>query len=45
MIPAWLIPIQKTKLTMYTPQNTGRLRPVTPTPWLIMYPKAPTPVM
>ena len=36
MIPAWLMPMKNTKFTMYAPQNTGRLRPVTPTPWLSM---------
>ena len=33
MIPAWLMPIQKTKLTRYTPHITGRFSPVTPKPW------------
>ena len=34
--PAWLMPIQKTKLVIKKPQNTGRLSPVTPTPRLNM---------
>ena len=36
MIPAWLIPIQKTKLTRKKPQNTGLLSPVTPRPLFII---------
>ena len=38
MTPAWLIPIQKTKLVMKNPHITGRFKPVTPKPWLIMKP-------
>ena len=34
--PAWLIPIQKTKLVMKNPHITGRFSPVTPRPRLIM---------
>ena len=33
--PAWLIPIQKTKLVTKNPQNTGRLSPVSPIPLTI----------
>ena len=44
MIPAWLMPIQNTKLTRKNPQNTGRFKPVTPKPLFIMYPKAASPV-
>ena len=36
MIPAWLMPIQNTKLTRKNPQNTGRFKPVTPSPLFIM---------
>ena len=42
MTPAWLMPIQKTKLVMKKPQKTGRLRPVTPMPRLTMKPAAKT---
>src|SRR5580700_12052551 len=31
-VPAWLMPIQKTKLVMSKAQNTGELRPHTPMP-------------
>ena len=34
--PAWLMPIQNTKLVMKKPHITGRFNPVTPKPWLIM---------
>ena len=44
MIPAWLIPIQNTKLVMKKPHITGLFRPVTPTPLLSMYPNAPAAV-
>ena len=39
--PAWLIPTQNTKLAMKNPHITGLFRPVTPSPWLIIHPKAP----
>ena len=32
-VPAWPMPIQKTKLTMGQPQNTGFRLPHTPTPF------------
>src|SRR6516165_6276938 len=32
-VPAWLMPIQNTKLVMSNAQNTGQLRPQTPMPW------------
>ena len=32
IVPAWLTPIQKTKLTMKKPQNAGRCNPVTHSP-------------
>ena len=31
-VPAWLMPIQKTKLVMSKAQNTGELMPQTPMP-------------
>ena len=31
-VPAWLMPIQKTKLVMSKAQNTGQFRPQTPRP-------------
>ena len=31
-VPAWLMPMKKTKLVMYSPQYTGRPSPVTPRP-------------
>ncbi len=31
-VPEWAIPIQKTKLPMYTPQPTGNEMPATPMP-------------
>ena len=31
-VPAWLMPIQKTKLVMSKAQKTGQLRPHTPIP-------------
>ncbi len=31
-VPEWAIPIQKTKLPMYTPQPTGKEMPATPMP-------------
>ncbi len=31
-VPAWPMPIQKTKLTMYVPHPTGWLIPATPIP-------------
>ena len=31
-VPAWLMPIQKTKLVMSKAQNTGELMPHTPIP-------------
>ena len=31
-VPAWLIPMKKTKLVMYTPQKIGLASPVTPRP-------------
>ena len=34
--PAWLMPIQNTKLVMKKPQKTGRFSPVTPMPRLTM---------
>ena len=40
IIPAWLIPIQKTKLTMKKPHIAGRFSPVTPTPLLSIQPNA-----
>ena len=43
MIPAWLMPIQKTKLVMKKPHMMGRFNPVTPTPLFNMKPKAPAP--
>src|SRR5512145_3291959 len=42
-VPEWDRPIQKTKRMIMTPQKTGRLRPVTPSPVDIMYANAPTP--
>ena len=36
MMPAWLMPIQNTKLVMKKPHMMGRLRPVTPTPLFSM---------
>ena len=44
MIPAWLMPIQNTKLVIRKPQYTGLLTPSTPGPWLSSQPYAPTPV-
>ena len=44
IIPAWLMPIQNTKLTRKNPQKTGRFRPVTPSPLFIMYPNAASPM-
>ena len=41
--PAWLMPIQKTKLTMKKPHMTGRFSPVTPIPRLIITPAAANP--
>ena len=38
--PAWLIPIQNTKLVIMKPHDTGRFSPVTPSPWLIIKPVA-----
>ena len=38
--PAWLMPIQKTKLTMKKPHMTGRFKPVIPMPLLIISPAA-----
>ena len=38
--PAWLMPTQKMKLVMKKPQKTGCWRPVTPSPWFIIKPKA-----
>ena len=35
-VPAWLIPIQNTKVTMNTPQKTGRRMPVMPMPVAVM---------
>src|SRR6185312_3153589 len=32
-VPAWLMPIQKTKFVMSNAQNTGQLRPHTPMPF------------
>lgn len=43
MIPAWLMPTQKTKVVIRVPQKTGRFRPVTPRPLLIMKPKVENP--
>ena len=43
MIPAWLIPIQNTKLVIKNPHITGLFRPVTPTPLFNIYEKAATP--
>jgi hypothetical protein len=34
-VPEWAIPIQNTKLPMYTPQQTGKEMPATPIPVLI----------
>tara|TARA_B100001559_G_C16238078_1_gene500991 strand:- start:111 stop:332 length:222 start_codon:yes stop_codon:yes gene_type:complete len=34
--PAWLIPIQNTKLVIKNPQKIGRFRPVIPSPRLII---------
>ena len=38
--PAWLMPIQNTKLVMKKPQATGRFRPVTPRPRFTIMPMA-----
>ena len=38
--PAWLIPIQNTKLVMKNPHITGRFIPVTPRPLLTINPAA-----
>ena len=35
-VPEWLMPIQKTKVAMNTPQPTGRRMPATPMPQRIM---------
>ena len=40
-VPACEIPIQNTKVTINTPQKTGRRIPATPIPVAIIYPQAP----
>ena len=32
-VPAWLMPIQNTKLVRYKPQNAGQRLPLTPMPY------------
>ena len=42
-MPAWLMPIQNTKLVRKKPQNTGQLIPATPMPNQIWYAHAAAP--